>query len=95
MGFCAGAMYPTLMAKGNSLFPHIAGLTSAILGCALLLVSSAMMGLAGFMSVQVLTPLAVFFVLLAVTVVGMVTKLLRHLARLQRDADVPLRGEVS
>jgi Bcr/CflA subfamily drug resistance transporter len=93
MGFCAGAVYPTLMAKGNSLFPHIAGLTSAILGCALLLVSSAMMGLAGFMSVQVLTPLAVFLVLLAVTVVGMVTKLLRHLARLQRDADVPLRGE--
>jgi DHA1 family 2-module integral membrane pump EmrD-like MFS transporter len=89
MGFCAGAMYPTLMAKGNSLFPHIAGLTSAILGCALLLVSSAMMGLAGFMSVQVLTPLAVFFVLLAVTVVGMVTKLLRHLARLQRDAVMP------
>lgn len=81
MGFCAGAMYPTLMAKGNSLFPHIAGLTSAILGCALLLVSSAMMGLAGFVSVQDLTPLAVFFVVLALTVVVMVTKLLRHLAR--------------
>jgi DHA1 family 2-module integral membrane pump EmrD-like MFS transporter len=83
MGFCAGAMYPTLMAKGNSLFPHIAGLTSAILGCALLLVSSAMMGLAGFVSVQELTPLAVFFAILAVTVVAMVTKLLRHLAQLQ------------
>jgi hypothetical protein len=54
-----------------------------------------MMGLAGFMSIQVLTPLAVFFVLLAVTVVGMVTKLLRHLARLQPDAVVPRRGEVS
>ncbi|RQS08806.1 MFS transporter [Burkholderia sp. Bp9002] len=81
MGFCAGAMYPTLMAKGNSLFPHIAGLTSAILGCALLLVSSAMMGLAGFVSVHVLTPLAVFFVILAGTVVVMVTKLLRHLAQ--------------
>ncbi|MBB2926793.1 multidrug effflux MFS transporter [Paraburkholderia silvatlantica] len=84
MGLSAGAMYPTLMAKGNSLFPHIAGLTSAILGCALLLVSSAMMGLAGFVSVHVLTPLAVFFVLLALTVVVMVTKLLRHLA--QSDA---------
>ncbi|WP_250474646.1 multidrug effflux MFS transporter [Caballeronia sp. GAFFF1] len=79
MGFCAGAMYPTLMAKGNSLFPHIAGLTSAILGCALLLVSSAMMGLAGFVSVQVLTPLAAFFVLVGITVVWMVGKLLRHL----------------
>lgn len=79
MGFCAGAMYPTLMAKGNSLFPHIAGLTSAILGCALLLVSSAMMGLAGFVSVQVLTPLAAFFVLVGMTVVWMVGKLLRHL----------------
>ena len=79
MGFCAGAMYPTLMAKGNSLFPHIAGLTAAILGCALLLVSSVMMGLAGFVSVQVLTPLAVFFVILAFTVVMMVTLLLRHL----------------
>ncbi|MGF7136994.1 Bcr/CflA subfamily drug resistance transporter [Paraburkholderia sp. EB58] len=88
MGFCAGAMYPTLMAKGNSLFPHIAGLTSAILGCALLLVSSAMMGLAGFVSVQVLTPLAVFFVILALIVVGMVTKLLRHLAQLQSEAVV-------
>jgi Bcr/CflA subfamily drug resistance transporter len=86
MGFCAGAMYPTLMAKGNSLFPHIAGLTSAILGCALLLVSSAMMGLAGFVSVQVLTPLAVFLVILALTVVAMVTKLLRHLAQVQREA---------
>ncbi len=88
MGFCAGAMYPTLMAKGNSLFPHIAGLTSAILGCALLLVSSAMMGLAGFVSVQVLTPLAVFFVILALTVVVMVTKLLRHLAQTQPAAVV-------
>jgi Bcr/CflA subfamily drug resistance transporter len=95
MGFCAGAMYPTLMAKGNSLFPHIAGLTSAILGCALLLVSSAMMGLAGFVSVQVLTPLAVFFVVLAVTVVGMVTKLLRHLAQLQPDGVVRRSGEVA
>ena len=93
MGFCAGAMYPTLMAKGNSLFPHIAGLTSAILGCALLLVSSAMMGLAGFVSVQVLTPLAVFFVILALIVVGMVTKLLRHLAQLQHEAVVCRSGE--
>ncbi|WP_322029157.1 multidrug effflux MFS transporter [Paraburkholderia sp. J76] len=90
MGLCAGTMYPTLMAKGNSLFPHIAGLTSAILGCALLLVSSAMMGLAGFVSVHVLTPLAVFFVLLALTVVVMVTKLLRHLAQSQAAAAAAL-----
>ncbi|SAL05524.1 Bcr/CflA subfamily drug resistance transporter [Caballeronia calidae] len=83
MGFCAGAMYPTLMAKGNSLFPHIAGLTAAILGCALLLVSSVMMGLAGFVSVQILAPLAVFFVILAFTVVMMVTLLLRHLEQSQ------------
>jgi Bcr/CflA subfamily drug resistance transporter len=94
MGFCAGAMYPTLMAKGNSLFPHIAGLTSAILGCALLLVSSAMMGLAGFVSVQVLTPLAIFFVILALTVVVMVTKLLRHLAQAQPDIVVRHDREV-
>jgi DHA1 family 2-module integral membrane pump EmrD-like MFS transporter len=86
MGFCAGAMYPTLMAKGNSLFPHIAGLTSAILGCALLLVSSATMGLAGFLSLQSLTPLAAFFVILALIVVAMVTKLLRHLAQAQPEA---------
>jgi DHA1 family 2-module integral membrane pump EmrD-like MFS transporter len=79
MGFCAGAIYPTLMAKGNSLFPHIAGLTSAILGCALLLVSSAMMGLAGFVSVHTLAPLAGFFVLLSVTVIATVTRLLRFL----------------
>ncbi|SAL28660.1 multidrug effflux MFS transporter [Caballeronia humi] len=85
MGFCAGAMYPTLMAKGNSLFPHIAGLTSAILGCALLLVSSLMMGLAGFVSVQILAPLAAFFVILAFTVVWMVTKLLRHLTQMQTE----------
>ncbi|GGD81246.1 multidrug effflux MFS transporter [Caballeronia grimmiae] len=88
MGFCAGAMYPTLMAKGNSLFPHIAGLTSAILGCALLLVSSAMMALAGFVSVHELAPLAVFFVALAFTVVWMVSKLLRHLEQAQADAAV-------
>ncbi|NLP62680.1 multidrug effflux MFS transporter [Paraburkholderia sacchari] len=86
MGLCAGAMYPTLMAKGNSLFPHIAGLTSAILGCALLLVSSAMMGLAGFVSVHVLTPLAAFFVILALTVVVMVGKLLRYLERMESEA---------
>ena len=79
MGFCAGAMYPTFMAKGNSLFPHIAGLTSAILGCALILVSAAAMGLAGFVSVEILAPLAGFFVVLALTVVWMVTKLLRHM----------------
>lgn len=95
MGFCAGAMYPTLMAKGNSLFPHIAGLTSAILGCALLLVSTAMMGLAGFLSVQILTPLAVFFVMLAFGVVGMVAKLLRHLARLAPDGALGRNGEVA
>ncbi|KUZ70557.1 multidrug effflux MFS transporter [Burkholderia ubonensis] len=95
MGFCAGAMYPTLMAKGNSLFPHIAGLTSAILGCALLLVSSAMMGLAGFVSVQVLTPLAVFFVILTLTVVAMVAKLLRHLAQMQPAAVARGGGEVA
>ncbi|SDC85057.1 multidrug effflux MFS transporter [Paraburkholderia lycopersici] len=92
MGLCAGTMYPTLMAKGNSLFPHIAGLTSAILGCALLLVSSAMMGLAGFVSVHVLTPLAVFFVLLALTVVVMVTKLLRYLAQNQAAATLAQRS---
>ena len=86
MAMCAGAMYPTLMAKGNSLFPHIAGLTAAILGCALLLVSSAMMALAGFVSVHELTPLAVFFVMLGLTVVAMVTKLLRHLARMEAGA---------
>jgi len=85
MGLCAGGMYPTLMAKGNSLFPHIAGLTSAILGCALLLVSSAMMGLAGFVSVHVLLPLSIFFVILACTVVLMVTKLLRHLALMESE----------
>jgi MFS family permease len=85
MGFCAGAMYPTFMAKGNSLFPHIAGLTSAILGCALLLVSAVMMGFAGFVSVQILAPLALFFVALGLTVVVMVNLLLRHLERAARD----------
>ena len=95
MGFCAGAIYPTLMAKGNSLFPHIAGLTSAILGCALLLVSSAMMGLAGFVSVHVLTPLAVFFVILALTVNVMVTKLLRYLAAPQPATVTPCRSEAA
>lgn len=95
MGFCAGAMYPTLMAKGNSLFPHIAGLTSAILGCALLLVSSAMMGLAGFVSVRELTPLAVFFVILAVVVVVVVGKLLRHLGRAKPQQPVACRGETA
>lgn len=79
MGFCAGAMYPTLMAKGNSIFPHIAGLTSAILGFALLAVSSAMMGLAGFVSIHSLTPLAVFFVIIGFTVILMVGKLLQYL----------------
>ena len=79
MAFCAGAMYPTLMAKGNSIFPHIAGLTSAILGFALLLVSSGMMGLAGFVSIHSLTPLAVFFCIVGLTVIAMVGKLLQHL----------------
>jgi MFS family permease len=95
MGFCAGAMYPTLMAKGNSLFPHIAGLTSAILGCALLLVSSAMMGLAGFVSIHVLTPLAVFFVALSFIVVWMVTKLLRYLSQQQAAPVVCGSGEAA
>ncbi|RFB69949.1 MULTISPECIES: multidrug effflux MFS transporter [unclassified Herbaspirillum] len=79
MAFCAGAMYPTLMAKGNSIFPHIAGLTSAILGFALLLVSSLMMGLAGFVPFHSLTPMAIFFVVVGLTVVSMVGKLLHHL----------------
>lgn len=95
MGFCAGAMYPTLMAKGNSLFPHIAGLTSAILGCALLLVSAAIMALAGFVSIHILTPLAVFFVIVAFVVVLMVTKLLRHLARAESEAAVERGSEMA
>ncbi|WP_222938769.1 hypothetical protein, partial [Pantoea agglomerans] len=90
-----GAMYSTLMAKGNSLFPHIAGLTSAILGCALLLVSSAMMGLAGFVSIHVLTPLAVFFVALSFIVVWMVTKLLRYLSQQQAAPVVCGSGEAA
>jgi DHA1 family 2-module integral membrane pump EmrD-like MFS transporter len=81
MALCAGAMYPTLMAKGNSLFPHVAGLTSAILGFALLLVSSAMMGLAGFVSIHTLTPMAAFFVVVGLTIIVMVGKLLRHEAQ--------------
>jgi DHA1 family 2-module integral membrane pump EmrD-like MFS transporter len=95
MGLCAGAMYPTLMAKGNSLFPHIAGLTSAILGCALLLVSSAMMGFAGFVSVHTLLPLAVFFVILACAVVVMVTKLLRHLSQVESERPERCRSEAA
>jgi hypothetical protein len=79
MAFCAGAMYPTLMAKGNSIFPHIAGLTSAILGFALLIVSSVLMGLAGFVSIQSLTPMAIFFLIVGLTIIGMVNKLLHHL----------------
>jgi DHA1 family 2-module integral membrane pump EmrD-like MFS transporter len=86
MAFCAGAMYPTLMAKGNSIFPHIAGLTSAILGFALLLVSSLMMGLAGFVPFHSLTPMAIFFVIVGLTVVSMVGKLLHHL---ETPAGVP------
>ncbi|HEY4318811.1 MAG TPA: multidrug effflux MFS transporter [Herbaspirillum sp.] len=78
MGLCAGAMYPTLMAKGNSIFPHIAGLTSAILGFALLLVSSVMMGLAGFIPFHSLTPVAVFFVILGFTVMSTTGKFLHH-----------------
>jgi DHA1 family 2-module integral membrane pump EmrD-like MFS transporter len=55
-----------------------------------------MMGLAGLLSVQVLTPLAVFFAILAFTVVGMATKLLRHLAQLQQpEAVVRRSGEVA
>jgi len=81
MGFCAGAMYPTLMAKGNSIFPHIAGLTSAVLGFALILVSSVMMGLAGFLSIHSLIPMAVFFVIVGLTVIVMVGKLLKHLGQ--------------
>ena len=99
MGLCAGAIYPTLMAKGNSLFPHVAGLTSSILGCALLLVSSAMMGLASFVSVHVLAPLAAFFVALSLTVILMVTKLLRHLAAApaaeRAKAVAPCSGEAA
>ena len=95
MGFCAGAMYPTLMAKGNSLFPHIAGLTSAILGCALLLVSAVVMALAGFVSVQTLTPLAGFFVIVALMVVWMVTKLLKHLAQVERENDLRRSQEMA
>jgi Bcr/CflA subfamily drug resistance transporter len=78
MGLCAGAMYPTLMAKGNSIFPHIAGLTSAILGFALLLVSSLMMGLAGFVPFHSLTPMAIFLIIVGFTVMATVGKFLHH-----------------
>ena len=64
-------------------------------GCALLLVSSAMMGLAGFVSVQVLTPLAVFFVALSFIVVWMVTKLLRYLTQQQAASVACGSGEAA
>lgn len=81
MGLCAGAMYPTLMAKGNSIFPHIAGLTSSILGFALLLVASLTMGLAGFIPFHSLTLVAVFFVFVGLTVMMTVSKFLYHFER--------------
>lgn len=81
MGLCAGAMYPTLMAKGNSMFPSIAGMTSAILGFALILVSSIMMAIAGFIPFDSLTPLALFFVFVGVTVMVTVRKFLHHFER--------------
>jgi len=44
-----------------------------------LLVSSAMMGLAGFVSIHSLTPMAVFFVIVGLIMVVMVSKLLQYL----------------
>jgi DHA1 family 2-module integral membrane pump EmrD-like MFS transporter len=38
-----------------------------------------MMGLAGFVSIHSLTPLAVFFCIVGLTVIAMVGKLLQHL----------------
>ncbi len=53
MGFCAGVMYLDADGQGQLAVPaHRRGSTSAILGYALLLVSSAMMALAGFVSVK-------------------------------------------
>jgi DHA1 family 2-module integral membrane pump EmrD-like MFS transporter len=69
------------MAKGNSIFPHIAGLTSSILGFALILVSSVMMALAGFVPFHSLTPMAVFFVIVGLTVMSTVRKFLYHFER--------------
>jgi hypothetical protein len=54
-----------------------------------------MMGLAGFVSVQVLTPLAVFFVALSFIVVWMVTKLLRYLSRQQAASVACGSGEAA
>lgn len=93
MGLCAGAMYPTLMAKGNSLFPDIAGLTGAILGFALILVSSVMMGLAGFVPFHSLVPMAVFFVIVAVIVMATVGKFLRHFEQTV-DADSSRKANI-
>lgn len=81
MGLCAGAMYPTLMAKGNSIFPHIAGLTGAILGFALILVSSVMMALAGLIPFHSLTPIAIFFVVVGFVVILTVRKFLYYFGR--------------
>jgi Bcr/CflA subfamily drug resistance transporter len=86
MGLCAGAMYPTLMGKGNSIFPHIAGLTSAILGFALILVSSLMMALAGFVPFDSLTPMAIFFVIVGIIVMVTVSRFLNHFERIEQFA---------
>jgi DHA1 family 2-module integral membrane pump EmrD-like MFS transporter len=53
------------------------------------------MGLVGFLSVQILAPLAVFFVILAFGVVAMVTKLMRHLAQLPPVATVSQSEEAA
>ena len=95
MGFCAGAMYPTLMAKGNSIFPHIAGLTGAILGFALILVSSIMMALAGFIPFHSLVPLAIFFIAISVTVMMTVNKFLHHVALPTQQLQRPDQHDVS
>ncbi|WP_127959824.1 multidrug effflux MFS transporter [Serratia microhaemolytica] len=63
--FCAGVVYPNLMARGVSLFPQLAGLSSSVLGCTLMVCAGLITVLASWLPLNSLVPLASLYAVIS------------------------------
>ncbi len=78
--FFAGVMYPNLMGRGVALFPQQAGLSSSVLGCALMLCAGLITVVASWLPLNDLAPLAGLYA--GITVICFFT--VRHLYPVNR-----------
>ncbi|MDK2126684.1 multidrug effflux MFS transporter [Parachitinimonas caeni] len=73
--FCAGVMYPNLMGRGVARFPQLAGLSSSVLGCALMICAGLITVFASWLPLHSLAPLAALYAAIGVLCFFMIRRL--------------------